>query len=157
MKNQDDDELRPEYDLTKLKGAVRGKYFKRDMLRQALRGPDRAVVLQVVSSLGVDDRKALFREWINLARAAHSPFQVAWDIIESLPREWVLQHIEKEVDAILENEEETDYWMFLQLFARLDHGLVKKLAMRAAHHGHPDIRELGQDYLANTLAAPDGY
>lgn len=117
-------------------------------LRARLRGPDRDAALDQIPSLTVDEKKQLFPEWIHLARAAHSPCQFAWDVIESLPRNWVLQNIEKEVDAILEAEEETDYWMFLQLYDRLDEGMMKKLAQRAASHANADIRELGADYLA---------
>ena len=80
--------------------------------------------LPCTSYFNADEKKALFPEWVDLARAAHSPFQIAWSIIESLPRAWVLQNIEKEVDAILASEDETDYWMFLQLYARLDGALL---------------------------------
>ena len=95
----------------------------------------------------------MFPEWIHLARCPHSPFHIAWNVIESLPRDWVLQNIEQHVDAILHHNEETDYWMFLQLYARLDDTLMKKLATRAAKHADADIRELGEEYLAKPGAA----
>jgi hypothetical protein len=38
--------------------------------------------------------------------------------------------------------------MFLQLYARLDKLLLKKLAERASHHSVAEIRELGQEFLA---------
>ena len=63
---------------------------KIEILRTALRGKDRLIALAVVPSLDSAERKALFAEWIDLARAHCSPFQVAWNVIESLPREWVL-------------------------------------------------------------------
>lgn len=116
-------------------------------LKVLLRGPNRETALDGASSLTMDEKKQLLPEWINLARAAHSPFQIAWKVIESLPREWVLANIEKEVDAILKNEEETDYWMFLQLYARLNGTLMRKLAERASNHAEPEIRELGVEYL----------
>ena len=37
-----------------------------------------------------------------------------------------------EVDAILKNEEEDDYSMFLQLFCQLDTKLARKLAKRGS-------------------------
>lgn len=117
-----------------------------ERIKSVLRGPNRETALDEASSLTMDEKKQLLPEWINLARAAHSPFQIAWNIIESLPREWVLANIEKEVDAILESEEETDYWMFLQLYARLDNGLMRQLARRAASHTDPDISELGREW-----------
>lgn len=123
---------------------------KIEVLRQALHGTDRIVALRAVPSLTVDEKKTLLPEWVHLARAVHSPFQLAWAVLESLPREWVLQNIEKEVDAILKNEEEDDYWMFLQLYARLDHRLMQKLAERAAIHSEPAIKELGEEWLAKS-------
>jgi hypothetical protein len=119
---------------------------KVEVLRKAMSGKDRTIALQAVSSLTVDEKLALFPEWINLARAAHSPFEIAWNVIESLPREWVIANIEKQVDAILQEEEETDYWMFLQLYARLDNALMQKLAQRAASHADPEISELGHEW-----------
>lgn len=120
-------------------------------MRQALRGKDRNIALQTVPSLSMDEKKALLPEWVHLARAAHSPFQVAWNVLESLPHDWIVQNIEKEVDAILQNEEEDDYWMFLQLYERLDQSLARKLAKRAANHTEAAIRELGEEWHINDL------
>ena len=120
-------------------------------LKSLLRGPNRETALDQIPSLTIDEKKELFPEWIHLSRAAHSPFQLAWNVIESLPREWVLQNIEKEVDPILRNDEETDYWMFLQLFARLDGGLARTLAQRAAANTDQEIRELGEEFLAKAI------
>ena len=121
---------------------------KVQMLKAQLRGPERDLALRQIASLSVEEKRALFPEWVHLARAAHAPFQLAWDVIESLPRDWVLQNIPKEVETILEDEDETDYWMFLQLYARLDRALMRGLAQRAAAHSDAEIRELGRDYLA---------
>lgn len=124
------------------------------VLRRALRSPERDTALAMSGSLSVEERQDLFSEWVHLARCAHSPFAPAWDIILALPREWVLARIEQEVDAILEKAEETDYWMFLQLYAKLDRNLTLKLARRAAVHADPEIRELGEDYLEQLLGTP---
>ena len=121
---------------------------KIDVLRRALRGRDRSLALQVIPSLSMDEKKALLPEWVHLARAAHSPFQFAWNVIESLPREWVLQNLAREVDEILRDEVDTDYWMFLQLYARMDGALARQLAQRASASADPAIRELGEEYLA---------
>jgi hypothetical protein len=50
-------------------------------------------------------------------------------------------------DAILQHEEEDDYWMFLQLAERLDSALALRLAKRASAHSDSDIRELGEEYV----------
>jgi hypothetical protein len=122
------------------------------IFRKALRGSDRDTALRLLDQLSEEERKELFPEWIHLARAAHSPFQHAWKVLLELPRAWVLARIEPAVDAILVNEEEDDYWMFLQLFCKLDRELAARLAQRAAAHAAPEIRELGEDYLAKIAA-----
>ena len=121
---------------------------KVQVLRKALRSKDRVLALQAIPSLSTGEKVELFPEWIDLARSAHSPFQAAWSVIESLPRAWILENIEKEVDPILRNDDETDYWMFLQLYALLDNDLMRKLAHRAAGHADAGIKELGQECLA---------
>jgi hypothetical protein len=59
---------------------------------------------------------------------------------------WFFERIEKEVDAILADEVEDDYWMFLQLYRKLDKELTAKLAARAASHADASIRELAEDF-----------
>lgn len=124
-----------------------------EVLREALHQGERGNLLAVARSLSTEELQQLFGEWVNLARCAHSPFEPAWKIILSLPREWVLERIEQEVEPILAKEEYDDYWMFLQLFDQLDRDLTFKLARRAIAHSDPDIHELGEDYLQK-LAAP---
>lgn len=124
---------------------VTSRSDKIKVLRKALRGNDRHLALRTVPLLTVAEKKALLPEWVDLARAAHGPYQIAWNVIESLPRQWVLKRIEKQVNAILASDVETDYWMFLQLFSKLDLSLKQKLAQRAACHANSEIRELGEN------------
>src|SRR5205814_353538 len=112
-----------------------------EVLRAALRGRDRNTALWVARSLEVSELTQLFSELIHVARAAHGPVEAVWNLILSLPRDWVLAHIEREVEPILDEEEEDDYWMFLQLYEQLDRDLTLRLAHRAAAHSDPEIRE----------------
>src|SRR5437660_1291660 len=97
-------------------------------------GIDRATALTVLPYMSVAERLELFSDLVDVARAAHGPVDAVWKLILSLPRDWVLAHIEQEVEPILRGEEEDDYWMFLQLYAQLDRDLTRKLAHRAAAH-----------------------
>ncbi len=122
-----------------------------EMVRAGLslpQGNDAATAFHLLRHMKVGEQMQLFRELIHLARAAHGYFHPAWEVILSLPKDWVLARIEQEVDPILANEEETDYYMFLQLYDKLDRNLTLKLARRAASHADSQIRELGEDYLA---------
>ncbi len=116
-------------------------------VREGLRSRDRFTALSVVPYLTLPERMQLFSDLVSVARAAHGPVEAVWNLILALPRDWVLAHIEQEVEPILEQDEEDDYWMFLQLYERLDRDLTLRLAHRAAKHSDPDIRELGEDSL----------
>jgi hypothetical protein len=110
---------------------------------------ERRSALTLAPLLTLEERQALLPEWVHLARSVHGPFEAAWNIIQALPLDWVLDHIEAEIEPILANEEEDDYWMFLQLFDKLDPGLTQRLARRAAVHANPAIAELGREYAGS--------
>ncbi|HEX7449218.1 MAG TPA: hypothetical protein VF306_16815 [Pirellulales bacterium] len=122
------------------------------MVREALRkagGEDRAAALALLQRMDGEEQKQFFPELIQLARAAHGPVAVARQIIGSLPRQWVLQRIDTELEPILREEQYDDYWMFLELFADLDRDRAVRLARRAAKNADAEIRELGIESLAN--------
>ena len=107
-------------------------------------GHERGLVFHLLRGASPAQLQELFPELIQLARAAHGPIQRVWELILSLPRDWVLNRIECEVNPILAGEEYDDYWMFLELYERLDHSLARRLAERALAHADPDIRERGE-------------
>ncbi len=116
------------------------------LVRNALSRPggnSRAVAVTLLKRMNREEQKVLFPQLVQLAHAAHGPVGAVREIIQSLPREWVLTHIDAEVERILEKEEYDDYWMFLELYAALDAERALKLARRAANHPDPNIRELG--------------
>lgn len=117
------------------------------LIREALslrQGNHRAIGLQLAAGLADDDKKELFPDFMQLARAAHGPigFVRAW--IASLPRAWVLERIDPHVEAILRDEEYDDYWMMLELLEHIAPDKAAKLAKRARAHKNPEIRELGE-------------
>src|SRR5947209_3316693 len=71
------------------------------ILRKALTGPERSTALWIARSLKADELKQLFPELVHLVRGVHGPFEAARSLILALPREWVLNHIEPEFNAIL--------------------------------------------------------
>ncbi len=126
------------------------------LIRQALRNPgrDRMTALALLKGMAVDEQQRLFPELIQAARAAHGPVGAVRGLIQALPRDWVLAHIEPEVNAVLAGEQYDDYWMFLELYHQLDDSKTLALARRAAAHADPEIRALGLEWLAD-LGAPD--
>ena len=114
------------------------------LVKRALQSPgvERTAAIGCLKRMSVDEQKQAFPELIQAARSAHGPVGAVRALIQSLPRAWVLEHIDMEVDAILQGEEYDDYWMFLELYEQLDPARAVRLARRAANHPNPDIREL---------------
>jgi hypothetical protein len=117
------------------------------ILRDALlagNGNQRAAALHLLDHMPVEERQQLFPELLELARSAHGPVGAVRDLIASLPRDWVLTHIDPLVETILRGEEYDDYWMMVELYEQLDRERALQLARRARAHTDADIRELGE-------------
>jgi tetratricopeptide (TPR) repeat protein len=126
------------------------------LIRDALKlpgGNNRAAAVALLQKMPLEEKHLLFPELIQLARSAHGPIGAVREIIRSLPREWVLERIDAQVEPILRNEEYDDYWMFLELYETLDPSRAVRLARRAAGSADAAIRELGLERLANIVAA----
>lgn len=118
------------------------------LFRELLGGRDALLALPLCLLLPVAERQQLFPEIVRLARSVHGPYNLAWELILALPRHWVVEHVEPIVEGILQDEEEHDYWMFLNLYKQLDPDLTARLARRALAHSNPDIRDLAADHHA---------
>jgi hypothetical protein len=116
-----------------------------------LRGRERATALYVAPYLKIPERLRLFPEWVFLASFAHGSIHVPRAMILSLPREWVLAHIEQEAEPFLQDGTYDEYRRFLELYEQLNRDLTLKLARRAAEHSDPDIREAGEDFLQELM------
>lgn len=117
------------------------------VLKQALRGKDRATAVYVLPRLPVSELQELFDELVFLTSFSHGAVQVVRDVILSLPREWVLNRIEDVAEPLLANGTYDEYRRLLELYMEMDHHRAKKLALRAAASGDSDIREAGEDFL----------
>jgi hypothetical protein len=119
------------------------------VLRDALRGPDRGTALFVAPCLKIEELKELFGPLVFLASFSHGSIGAVRDLIRSLPREWVLERIEQEAEPLLREGTYDEYRRFLELYEELGApDLVRRLALRAAAHADPDVREAGEDYLS---------
>jgi len=103
--------------------------------------------LPICRHLTPEERQALFSEWVYLASWAHGAVQFARDMIASLPRPWVVAHLEQEAEPYLQSGTDEEYRRFLELFSGIDTELAQRLARRAALHSNPEIREAGEDFL----------
>jgi hypothetical protein len=111
-----------------VRGATPSDFFRPGVDRVALiqgalklpGGKNRAAAVALLQKMSLEEKQSLFPELIHLARSVHGPTGAVREIILSLPREWVLERIDAQVEAILRNEEYDDYWMFLELYEKLD-------------------------------------
>lgn len=126
------------------------------LIRRALTlpgGKNRAAAVALLKQMPEEEKQLLFPQLIQLARSAHGPIGAIREIILSLPQEWVLERIDAQVEPILCTEEYDDYWMFLELYEKLDPLRAVKLARRAAGSTDTAIRELGLEWLENLAEA----
>jgi hypothetical protein len=67
--------------------------------------------------------------------------------ILSLPRAWILEHIEDLAEPLLQLEDDYEWWRLLEVYDALDKQMAKRLALRAANHPNHTIKEAGESYL----------
>lgn len=109
----------------------------------------RSAALQVAASLPLEQRRELLADLLALAVYVHGLTREARKIILSLPREWLRANIEAYAEPILAHEDYEEYRGLLELYSHIGSSLTLRLAQRAAEHQDPDIREAGEDYIAN--------
>ena len=129
------------------------------LIRGALKlpgGKNRTAAVALLPKMSLEEKQLLLPELIQLSRSVHGPVGAVREIIFSLPREWLLERIDAQGEPILRREEYDDYWMFLELYEKLDPMRAVKLARRAAGSVDAAIRELGLERLANLVAAAAG-
>lgn len=71
--------------------------------------------------------------------------------ILSLPRDWVIQHIEDLAEPLLQADDVYEWRRLMEVYDDLDEDLMKRLALRAISHSNPEIKEVGEDYSENIL------
>ena len=105
------------------------------------------IAMRLTKVLTPAELKALFPQLVALASWDHGMVQAARDRILSLPRDWVLQHIEEVAEPLLQEGDYVEYRRFLELYVQLDPELAARLARRAAAHADSDVKEAGEDFL----------
>ncbi|QDT40158.1 hypothetical protein Pan241w_02140 [Gimesia alba] len=101
-----------------------------------------------------DLKKNVFEILVKLASVAHRSIGLNRAVIKTMPRKWVIEHIEPIVNQILSDE--TDHYVktepeeyyrrFAELYSELDDGLLNRLLDRAAQHDNPDVVEVAEDF-----------
>jgi hypothetical protein len=108
---------------------------------------DRWMAFELIPHLSTDQKKALFDEIVAFASWPHGSWQLFHDVIADMPRDWVLEHVERAAEASLASGEYEEYGTILSLFDRLDAALGRRLAERMTSHREEDVRDLGERHL----------
>jgi len=117
------------------------------ILKKALHSSDRNIAIQTIHFLKPDELKLLFEELVFFASFSHGAVGAIRELIKTLPKEWVISHIERLAEPLLVNGTYDEYRRFLELYIEIDTELTKKLATRAIQSADFDIREAGEDFL----------
>lgn len=109
--------------------------------------PTRGAGLRLLLLLGDDEKKAVFSELVDLASSGHSDIGLCRTVIKSLPRDWVLQHVQCYVnEVLLRSENEEAYRRLAELYCELDECLLESLVSRARSSPDAGIREVANDF-----------
>ncbi len=123
-----------------------------ERLRSALRDPlERGPALRLLLDLDEALRREVFPTLVELASIGHSDIELVRKVILSLNVDWVLDHIQVEVERILEQSavRPNNYEEFRRLAELLDMIHSPYLAMlvaKAAVSDDLDIREVAEDF-----------
>ena len=109
----------------------------------------RDVALRLLLLLDNDMRKAVFDILVNLASVGHSDIQLCRDVIQVMPRKWVLDRIMAVVDSVLRDnpDDYESYRRYAELLKELDQNLLRQLVERAALSSDIDVQEVASDFM----------
>ena len=105
--------------------------------------------------LKTEDMQRLLGSLIAFASTESGSTSLAQDLILTLPKEWLIENIEKYANPILENGDDMEYSAILTLFSFIDDGLTRKLAERALTHEDKHVRDAGEFFLNEVLQDTD--
>jgi hypothetical protein len=94
-------------------------------------------------------KQAVFDTLIDLASVGHADIGLCRAVIKSLPRAWLIEHVEAAAEPILRRgEDEEAYRRLAELYCDIDEGLVHRLVQRAARSSNAFVREVADDFGA---------
>lgn len=111
---------------------------------------DRGTALRLLLYLDVKERLPFFDDLVSLASVDHSDIELVWEVILSLPKNFVLANIEKSVNTVLNKATQdvyVEYRCFLELYFKIDRQIAYRLAQRALQSEDEDVREAGEYFM----------
>lgn len=117
-----------------------------ETIKKELLSGERTSAITVATFLNTEDLKAIINELVFLASFVHGQIQTIRELILSLPKDWLIQNIEKAAEPILAKGSYEEYRRLLELYVQIDNDLLKRLVERALLSTDSDILEAGKDF-----------
>jgi hypothetical protein len=119
------------------------------LLRKALKNINhRIVALEIAEILDQEKKKQLLSDLIPIACYPKGDSYLAWNIILSLPKNWLIENIEVAAESMLQSNNANDYVGLLSLCRSVDGNLARKVADRALQHPDPSVRQEVKDFVS---------
>ena len=119
-----------------------------DLTRAALQHPNqRITALNIAKLLTIEERQSLFPDLLAMACFGHGLTGAAYELVLSLPHEWLINNIEEAAEPLLKHDDYEQYRGLFQIYIELDLKLARSLAERTAKHSDIDIREASDDFF----------
>jgi hypothetical protein len=123
-----------------------------ELIRWAIKNQDRSEALRFMEFMKPEERKELVDVLIGFTNAGGRWREFVTKLILEIPRDWLVENIEKYTEPILDQfEDYTDYSGFLWVLHEIDQQLAIRLAERAQRSSNFDIHEIGEFYLTEYL------
>ena len=108
---------------------------------------DRGAALRLLLELDESVRREVVPTLVDVASVGHQDIQLVRDIILSLNRDWLLEHLPNEVQRILEQAiEYEEYRRLAELLETVRSPYLVELVQKAAQSSDIDILEVAQDF-----------
>lgn len=111
------------------------------------RVPERGTALRLLMDLDEATRCRVFPTLVEVASVGHADIQFARDVILSLNRQWLLDHLPAEVERVLsQGATGEEYRRLAELLDSVRSPYLATLVEKAAASADVDIREVAEDY-----------
>jgi hypothetical protein len=107
----------------------------------------RAAALDAAKSLSPEQLQMLIGNLLAIASSLNGQMDTAHDLILTIPRAWLLEHIEDAAESVLMREDDEDYRGLFELYLRIEKQLAQRLAQRAASSQKLEVVEAGKYFI----------
>jgi hypothetical protein len=107
----------------------------------------RAAALDVAKSLSPEQLQMIISNLLAIASSLNGQMDTARDLILTIPRTWLLEHIEDAAESVLMREDDEDYRGLFELYLRIERQLARRLAERAVASQKPEVVEAGKYFM----------